>query len=288
MFIIRTNFELQISNDKSLLNKQIWFKAFKFLTKNLGMILKIQVFILFAKFESLFESLKFEFYKHIFLWDLKDCLKVWIQIWDFLNKYQFLLSSNFPHFGIFSISTFQHYNWVSYEKWGCHTWKHLLLDPMKNKGLIGKKKAKEQHAAVKWFSSRKCLDGCIGKYVGQEERVWKLERIEKNVMIIFFCTRIANAWWWRLWKRERLRKIWLYNKKYWWPRGFRKEKAWRENGFTKEKLDEKTQLDLKKLELQERQLDDKVYGTKWDEWGTTTILRMQEEILARRFGGGSR
>jgi hypothetical protein len=55
----------------------------------------------------------------------------------------------------------------------------------------------------------------------------------------------------------------------------------------KKNFDEKTQLEQRKLELQERQLDDKVMTM--DLRGMSEVQqqyykRMQEEILAQRFG----
>jgi hypothetical protein len=58
--------------------------------------------------------------------------------------------------------------------------------------------------------------------------------------------------------------------------------------YKRKKIDEKTQLEQRKLELQERQLDDKVMTmdlSGMNEVQQQYYKRMQEEILARRFGG---
>jgi hypothetical protein len=77
-------------------------------------------------------------------------------------------------------------------------------------------------------------------------------------------------------QQKRLMTKWLWRRK-----------SMEKMALQKKNFDEKTQLEQRKLELQERQLDDKVMTM--DLRGMSEVQqqyykRMQEEILAQRFG----
>jgi hypothetical protein len=84
-------------------------------------------------------------------------------------------------------------------------------------------------------------------------------------------------------------------------KGYGAVKAWREIGFRekkhegkmsmeKKKLDDKKEAEMRRLKLHERELDDKVMNmdlSGMNEVQQEYYRKMQHEILARRFSGGS-
>jgi hypothetical protein len=77
-------------------------------------------------------------------------------------------------------------------------------------------------------------------------------------------------------QQKRLMTKWLWRRK-----------SMEKMALQKKNFDEKTQLEQRKLELQERQLDDKVMTmdlSGMSEVQQQYYKRMQEEILAQRFG----
>jgi hypothetical protein len=77
-------------------------------------------------------------------------------------------------------------------------------------------------------------------------------------------------------QQKRLMTKWLWRRK-----------SMEKMALQKKIFDEKTQLEQRKLELQERQLDDKVMTmdlSGMSELQQQYYKRMQEEILAQRFG----
>jgi hypothetical protein len=159
----------------------------------------------------------------------------------------------------------------------CHT------SSRKDARTLGKKKAKEQQRQGKNYGSpfQKIYMDALETMWSKKKECEDLKEKKKK-----------RAWWYVL--RTRATKDW-WQKRYgtensWRENDYGAEKDYLSNGFRENKTWKKMVMGEKRLQLQESELDDKVMAMNFS--GMTEVQqeyykRMQHEMLARRFGGGS-
>jgi hypothetical protein len=160
----------------------------------------------------------------------------------------------------------------------CHT------SPRKDARPPGKKKAKEQqHQGKKSGSLVQKIYMDALETMWNKKKVWRFERERE---------REKRAWWYVL--RTRTTKVW-WEKGYGTGKKLEEKKAMEQKkiadqmALEKTKHEEKMAMEKKRLQQQERELDDKVMAMDlngMNELQQEYHMRMQQEILAWRFGAG--